>query len=261
MTSQDASVARVDRAIILSAGQGKRLLPLTANRPKCLIDLSGRSLLGWQLDRLEAAGLQEAVVVTGFGAEAVSEEIERLKLRRLKVRTLFNPFYAVSDNIASCWLAREAFDRPVLLLNGDTLFEQEVAERLLSAPPADITVTIDRKTAYDSDDMKVATDGERLTAIGKTITTYDAESIGFLRFSADGARTFVRAVEAAMRTQEGLRRWYLSVIDELARTTGKVHVASIEGLDWGEMDFPHDLEANLAMTQAWLHPVAEAEAV
>jgi NDP-sugar pyrophosphorylase family protein len=66
-----------NRAIILAAGQGKRLLPLTESRPKCLIELSGRSLLAWQLIRLQAAGVEEAVVVTGFRADAVEAEIAR----------------------------------------------------------------------------------------------------------------------------------------------------------------------------------------
>lgn len=253
-----ASPGAAPRAVILAAGQGRRLLPLTETRPKCLVVLSGRSVLEWQLRHLQAAGVHEALVVTGFGAEAVEAELARLDLPGLEVRTLFNPFYAVADNLASCWIARAAFDREVLLLNGDTLFERAIADRLISAPLADIVVTVDRKAAYDADDMKVETDGDRLLAIGKTLTTYDAESIGFLRFSAAGARRFAAAVEAALREPAGLRRWYLSVIDALGRESG-VAVRSIEGLDWAEMDFPHDLDACRALTALWA--VAETERV
>src|SRR6202008_2293806 len=121
-----------------------------------------------------------------------------------------------------------------------------VAERLLAAAPAEITVTIDRKSSYDSDDMKVLTEGRRLRAIGKSIEAYDAESIGFLRFSAEGAQRFAHAMDEAMRRPEGLRRWYLSVIDHLAQTTDAVHVQSIEGLAWGETDFPEDVTQNVA---------------
>ncbi|RAK52795.1 NTP transferase domain-containing protein [Phenylobacterium deserti] len=239
------------RAIILSAGQGKRLSPLTDRRPKCLIDLSGRTLLGWQLQRLHAAGVPEVVVVTGFGANLVEAEIARLALPGMQVRTQYNPFYGLADNLASCWVARHEFEGDVLLLNGDTLFQQGVAERLIAAPDAPITVTIDRKPAYDSDDMKVLTEGSRLKAIGKTIEAYDAESIGFLRFSAEGAQLFSRAVDEAMRRPEGLRRWYLSVIDHIAQTSDSVHVCSIEGLEWGEMDFPEDHAVNTEMTGRW----------
>lgn len=244
-----------NRAIILAAGQGKRLLPLTEDRPKCLIELSGRSLLGWQLLRLQSAGVGEAVIVTGFRADAVEAEVARLGLS-MPVRMVFNPFYTVSDNTASCWIVRSEFDREVLVLNGDTLFGAGVAERLLSAPPAEITVTIDRKAAYDADDMKVLTEQGRLVAIGKTIEAYDAESIGFLRFSPEGAARFVAGVERVLQTPEGLRRWYLSVIDELARAGADVKVCSIEGLEWGEMDFPQDVENLTRLSSGWSVPAA-----
>jgi choline kinase len=132
------------RAIVLSAGQGRRLSPLTDRRPKCLIELSGRTMLCWQLRALERAGVPEAVVVTGFGANLVDAEVARMRLSTLKVRTLFNPFYAQADNLASCWLAKREFDGPQLLLNGDTLYETGVARLLIEAPPAEFTVAIDR---------------------------------------------------------------------------------------------------------------------
>jgi choline kinase len=241
----------LNKAIILSAGQGRRLLPVTESVPKCLVRLAGRSLLEWQLRRLDEIGVAEAVIVVGFAPDAVEAELRRLSFGRLQARTLFNPFYAVADNLASCWVARGEFDRDVLLLNGDTLFERAVAERLVAAPPAPITVTVDRKAAYDDDDMKVATNGDRLSAIGKTIETYDAESIGFLRFSAAGAELFAAAVDDALHRPEGLKRWYLSVIDHLARNGADVRVQSIQGLDWGEMDFPEDIDRNAAMTARW----------
>lgn len=239
------------RAIILAAGQGKRLLPLTESRPKCLVELSGKSLLAWQLTRLQSAGVDEAVVVTGFRADAVEAEVARLGLS-MPIQLRFNPFYTVSDNTASCWIVRDAFQGEVLLLNGDTLFGEGVAERLLEAPAADITVTIDRKDAYDADDMKVLTDGGSLRAIGKTIEAYDAESIGFLRFSPEGAAKFVAGVDHVLQKPEGLRRWYLSVIDELARTGVDVRVCSVEGLEWGEMDFPQDVENLTRLSSGWV---------
>lgn len=240
------------KAIILSAGQGKRLSPLTDTRPKCLVDLSGRSVLEWQIRHLRLAGVTEVVVVTGFAADLVEAELAGLRLPGLTVRTLFNPFYSVSDNLASVWMAREEMRGAFLLLNGDTLFEPRIAERLLSAPPAPITVTIDRKPSYDADDMKVRTEGGALREIGKTITEYDAESIGFLRFEPEGAALFTDIVERALRTPEGLRRWYLSAIDQIAHAHDAVAVRSIEGLQWAEMDFPEDLPRNRQLAEAWV---------
>lgn len=241
------------RAIILSAGQGSRLLPLTEQLPKCLIDLSGRSMLEWQLRALEQVGVAEAVVVTGFHPELVEAEIKRLALSQLRVRTLYNPFYKLADNLASCWMVRAELSGPCMILNGDTLFEPAIARRLLAAPEAPITVTIDRKANYDADDMKVVTEGDHLRAIGKTLGAelVNGESIGFLRFNAEGAAQFVAELERTMRTPEGPGLWYLSAIHRLAHAGADVRVASIEGLQWGELDFPADLVQVRALAATW----------
>lgn len=248
------SVAQIpQKAVILSAGQGSRLLPHTQDLPKCLLDLAGRPMLGWQLQALAAAGIAEAVVVTGFRSDLVDAALPAITPAGVRVRTLFNPFYKVADNLASCWMARRELAGPVLTLNGDTLFGPEIAQRLLAAPPADITVTIDRKASYDEDDMKVIAEDGQLRAIGKKLdrTLVTGESIGFLRYSARGAAAFVAEIERAMRTLEGTGLWYLSAIHRLANGGTDVRVASIEGLDWAELDFPADLERCRAIASAW----------
>src|SRR3546814_18388910 len=85
----------------------------------------------------------------------------------MRVRTVCNPFYNVSDNLATCWLVREELRGGGMILNGDTLIEPEIARRVLAARPAPVEVTLDRKSHYDSDDMKGETAGEQLRAIGK----------------------------------------------------------------------------------------------
>jgi choline kinase len=216
---------------------------MTADLPKCLLELSGKTMLDWQLDGLASAGVKEAVVVTGFRADLVEESIARSARPGMKVRTHFNPFYKVADNLASCWLVRKELAGPCLILNGDTLFEPAIARTLLAASSAPICVTIDRKAHYDDDDMKVVTAGDRLTAIGKKLpaTTVNGESIGFLRFSEQGAATFVAELERTMRTPEGVNLWYLSAIHRLANAGVDVRAVSIEGMQWGELDFPADL--------------------
>lgn len=240
------------KTIILSAGQGRRLLPFTADLPKCLLELSGVSLLEWQLRSLAAAGMDEVVVVTGFQAAKVEATVAGMSVP-LRVRTLHNPFFSVADNLASCWTARHEMTGEFLLLNGDTLIEPAIVDHVLAAPATSpITVTIDRKSAYDPDDMKVSLEGDRLLAIGKTLPLedVDGESIGLLRFSAEGGRMFVDAVEKALKTNAGLKLWYLSAIDQIARERGTVGFRSIEGHEWGELDFPEDLKNTRSMTAA-----------
>jgi choline kinase len=253
------------KAVILSAGQGSRLLPHTEQIPKCLLPLNGRSMLEWQLHALAEAGVPEAVVVTGFRDDLVQREIAGRAPRSMQVRTLFNPFYKLADNLASCWMARAELAGACLILNGDTLFEPEIARRLLAAQEAAITVTIDRKPIYDADDMKVCEQDGRLAAIGKTLPAAEVtgESIGFLRFDGAGAARFVAELERVMRTPEGARLWYLSAIDRLAKAQVDVRVESIEKLQWAELDFAADLARCRAITAAWIaqRPLPDQDAI
>jgi choline kinase len=239
------------KAIILSAGQGSRLGHLVDDRPKCLIDFGGRSLLDRQLDTLEANGVHDAVVVTGFHDELVKEAIER-RSGGPEVRTIYNPFYKVADNTGSLFLVRDELDGECLVWNGDTLVSRELMRRVIANPQPGICVTIDRKEAYDEDDMKVVEDGGRLKAIGKRVPLerVNAESIGLLTFRSGGAERFREAIERAMRTPEGTTIWYLRVINQVAQSAD-VWTFDVEGQEWGEVDFPADVESARALTARW----------
>src|SRR3954447_10905036 len=238
------------KAIILSAGQGSRLGHLVDGRPKCLIDFNGRTLLDRQLDTLEANGVHEAVVVTGFHDELVDEAIAR-RSGGPNVRTVFNPFYKVADNTGSLFMAREELSGDCLVWNGDTLVSKALMARVVGNDQAGICVTIDRKPAYDDDDMKVVEDGGRLKAIGKRIAEgVNAESIGLLAFRSGGPVQFREAIDRAMRTPEGTTIWYLRVIHQIAQSKD-VWTLDIHGQEWGEVDFPEDVEAARALTARW----------
>ncbi len=230
------------KAIILSAGRGSRLLPLTETRPKCLLPIGDTTVLGRQLDTLEAGGVTEAVIVTGFMAALVEEEAAN-RTGPMKVTTSYNPFYQIADNLASCWMVRDHMTSDFLLINGDTLFEQALLNDVLSSPHnLPVQVTIDRKGEYDSDDMKVQLDGISLRAIGKALPLdkTDAESIGMLRFTGEGPGIYRAKLEQMMRTPEGVRNWFLKAIDAIANTTGQVGTFSIEGRRWNEVDTVED---------------------
>lgn len=241
------------KALILSAGQGSRLLPLTADRPKCLLSLSGKSVLEWQIRHLEACGVRDIVVVVGFRADAVEAAIEALGNRPgLKIRTVFNPFYKVAENVASCWMARHELDGDFLLLNGDVVFEPAVARSALEKSVAPVSVTVNHPDEYDADDMKVELHGKRVAAIGKDLPLdrVGAESIGMMVLRNEGPAAFVSELERLMRTPEGLKSWFTQVIHRMS-LRGIVESVSIDGLDWGEIDFPNDLEIVRAMVERW----------
>ena len=232
------------KAIILSAGQARRLLPLTESVPKCLLPIDDeRTILELQLEALAECGLEQVIVMVGFGAEQVEALLATRQPDGLDVQTRYNPFFEASNNLATCWLAGSEMTEDFVLLNGDTLFEAPVLERLLQDASSPVTLAIDRKAAYDDDDMKVSLNGERqLLAVGKTLIPEetDGESIGLMVFRTPGPDAFRTALNRAIRHKAALQRWYLSVIDTMAKS-GLVATSCITGLWWAEVDTLDDL--------------------
>jgi len=245
------------KVVILAAGQGKRLLPLTEDIPKCLLDIGGYRLLERQITAFSAGGASEIVVITGYGAAQVDKVVDQLRatVPGVVLKTTFNPFFGVADNLASCWMARHDMDQDFILVNGDNLFQADMVEQLLKAKDAPITVAIAHKGEYDNDDMKVMVDGERLTEIGKTlpVDTVDAESIGMLLFRGSGPKLYRDGLEDAMLEASGLRQWYLSVINTLAKQVS-VMTQPVDGIEWCEVDFPADLQQARHLVASWKTP-------
>ena len=232
------------KAIILSAGQGRRLLPFTADLPKCLLPVdAGRTVLELQLRALAQCGIDRVTILVGFGTDKVEQFLLTNPVSGIKVQTRYNPFFSTSNNLITCWLASAEMTEDFILLNGDSLFEAEALRRLLASPKAPVTLTINRKLEYDDDDMKVSLNGgRRLKAVGKTLprATVHGESIGLIRFCGEGINTFRATLEEAVRGPEALQRWYLSVLNTMCLSS-IVETVSIEGLWWGEIDTPEDL--------------------
>ncbi|MBI2994358.1 MAG: phosphocholine cytidylyltransferase family protein [Gammaproteobacteria bacterium] len=231
------------RAILLSAGQGRRLLPLTAETPKCLLPVAGKPIIQWQVDALLAAGIGEIAIVTGYRPDKV-EGLIRERYAGQRITPVFNPFFDVSDNLASCWMAREFMSGDFLLMNGDVILNHDVVNRVLSSPRAPIVLTVDYKRSYDDDDMKVQLEDSLVRHVSKKLAPerVDAESIGLLYFRDQGPALFRSAVEHALRHPQGLRQWYLSVVDHLA-SQSLVSACPVDGLRWMELDFPADIAA------------------
>ena len=232
-------------AIILSAGQGKRLLPLTETRPKCMLAVAGKPILEWQVAALLAAGIDRISIITGFNSGLIEEHTnDRFGADLDRINIVFNPFYSVSDNLASCWMARHAMDGDFLLLNGDTLFEPALLDTVLNSPAAPVTLTVDYKDRYDNDDMRVELEDSMVRAVSKTLPDEHtmAESIGLLYFRGTGPALFRDHLDRQMKQGTGLRLWFLSVVDELARQS-LVRACGISGLRWCEIDFKRDLES------------------
>ncbi|WP_342641228.1 phosphocholine cytidylyltransferase family protein [Rhodoligotrophos ferricapiens] len=241
------------KVLILGAGQGSRLLPLTEDIPKALLDIGGKRLIARQIEAFVSCGVREFVVITGYAVakmeQALSEIADSLSV---SIRTVFNPFYSVADNLASCWMARAEMDGEFIQVNGDNVFAADMVERLLAAPPHPVTVAVNYKNSYDADDMKVVLEGERLRDIGKTLPTdkVHAEAIGFYIFRGEGGALYRRVLERAMREPASLKQWFPSAIGTLARQTD-VRTVPVSDVQWCEVDFPADLDQARKLVAGW----------
>jgi choline kinase len=234
-------------AVILSAGQGKRLLPHTRTLPKCLLPVGpgGRTVLDLQIEALVAAGIDGPItVMVGFAADRVHRHVTESLRVDCDVRLVFNPLHRHSDNLVTAWFACQQVAGSFVLLNGDTIFEPAVLHRVLGVRDASVVAAIHRKDAYDSDDMGVWLDEDtRLVGIGKEqrATEPDAEAIGVYTARDRGVEVLRDGFARAVAGPDGMRSWYPPVLETIAREE-PIATADVSGLWWTEIDVYEDLE-------------------
>src|SRR3546814_18311597 len=106
----------ISKASIRSAGQGSRLLPLTADMPKCMIDFNGRTLIEWQIEALKANGIRDIAVVTGFRTAVVDAQLATIGGAAFEV--IFNPIFKGAATLGTGWITRHGLDREAIRREG-----------------------------------------------------------------------------------------------------------------------------------------------
>jgi choline kinase len=121
---------RVTTALLLAAGTGSRLRPLTLDAPKCLTEVGGKPILGRLIDNLRSQGIKRLVVVTGYLDHCVQKYL-RKHAADMTVDYVFNPIYQTTNNIYSLWLARKMLQEPFVLVESDLIFEKSMLKDML----------------------------------------------------------------------------------------------------------------------------------
>jgi choline kinase len=238
------------RAVILAAGEGSRLRPLTDRQPKCLVELCGAPLLDRQVATLGSAGITDVTVVVGYRADAVVAR---------GYRTVLNPDYAATNMVHSLFCARDAFrgDRDLLVAYGDIVYERRVLAALL-ASPAPVAVVSDRgwrrywERRFDdplADAETFRTDSAGwLLELGRRPQRYEdiqGQYVGLFKVRADRVAPLVEAHRAMPRDRRydgrDVRRMYMtSFLQYLIDTGWRVASVPVEH-GWLEVDSRHDL--------------------
>jgi L-glutamine-phosphate cytidylyltransferase len=227
------------RAIIVSAGRGSRLLPLTEFLPKCLVPVGGRAILDHQLAALAEAGIAEAVVVAGYRFDQVQAHLAA-QAPPLAVDLRFNPFWAVSSSIGSVWAARDVLDDGFMLLNGDTTMHGAILQRALAAEVPNVGLVVEPVSAPAIDDMLVALSGSRVLAVSKRLEPAAAthRSLGII-VAAPGSG-YRAALDRVIAADDGINAYHHDVVAQLACAEAVTAIVEESG-GWREIDRPEDI--------------------
>ncbi len=121
---------RVTTALLLAAGIGSRLYPLTQNAPKCLTIVNGMSILERLISSLNQHGFKRLVVITGHLENRIREFLGN-QVGDIAIDYIFSPLYKTTNNIYSLWMAREVINEPFLLLESDLVFDESLLDAML----------------------------------------------------------------------------------------------------------------------------------
>lgn len=228
-------------AVILAAGLGSRMRPLTDQCQKGLLSVGGESIVGRQIRLLKEAGIEEEniCIVTGYKASKYED-----KYRKSDVELVENTEYRETDNLESFLLSKDFCSEgsDLLVLNGDVLFQKELIQKVLSEKGSVYPVD----TRPDSHAIKVEIqEGRVVDILGKDADFYHGCTIGVFKIGAGDCSRIFSAGEEVSSEKKG--KWFESCID--ASLSDLVFRAvDITGLFWDELDTPKEfLRAKIAV--------------
>ena len=121
---------RITTALLLAAGTGSRLLPLTQKSPKCLTLVNETSILERLIKSLNQHGFKRLVVVTGHLEECIRNFL-KTRAGNIKIEYVFSPLYKTTNNIYSLWMARKIINEPFMLIESDLVFDPSLLTEML----------------------------------------------------------------------------------------------------------------------------------
>lgn len=225
------------KAVILAAGLGSRLRPITDKVPKCMVPVNGIRIVDKQIDNLVRNGVKDIYVVSGYKADVLDGH---LKSRYPFVTVISNERYAETNNMYSLYLSgSHVRGEEFLLMNADVYFDADIISGLLEG--ADCSKIACDRSQYLEESMKIALKGEKIAHISKKISEADhyAVSIDVYRISEADCRTLFAEVEDAILNRKDENSWTEVALDKIfEKANFQPYV--IDGR-WFEIDNHEDL--------------------
>lgn len=230
-------------AIILAAGLGSRLRPLTDTTPKCLLDVGGQTILARQLERIAAAGIRRAVVVTGYRAEDVATHLSANR-PPIEVALAPNPDYATTGNCMSVLAARaEVRGNGIVICDGDVVLTGDALARLV-AEAGHSALLLDTETVLAEEEMKALLDAQgSVRRLSKQLAPSECagESIGIQKVSGLALPIFWATLES-MREAGDTQGYYEDAFQRMIHAGVSFRTVPIGHHEWTEIDDLADLE-------------------
>ena len=235
------------KAIILAAGMGTRLQPLTYSTPKCLVKVNGKPILENALEHLNGNGIKTAILVTGHLGDKVREYLGT-RFKDTKLIYVENQIYDKTNNIYSLWLAKEYLIDDLLLLEDDIFFETEVIDRVCKHNYPNIMVVDDYQN-FMNGTVVMADRGIVTEMILKKDQHPDKnyyhglKTVNIYRFAKEFMDTyFIPGLESYIDA-DNLNEYYELAISNIVKSAAvPLGALSIAGLKWFEIDTLEDLK-------------------
>lgn len=227
------------RALILAAGLGTRLAPITNDRPKSLVPVNGTPILLKQIENLYKNGVYNITIISGYKADILEKAVHE---KYPEIQIIESVDYTSTNNMYSAYLGQAVVgEHEFLMMNADVFFDASVISALLKCEAPNAIVTdIGR---YIDESMKVVERGERLVEISKTITPEAAlgTSIDVYKFSAEGGKAFFKKCAEYIEEQKELKKWSEVALNDIL---GEIEFKAcpLDGR-WVEIDNLDDLAA------------------
>ena len=228
------------KAIILAAGVGKRLSAVAKGRPKCLIEIGGRTLLSRHVENLATIGVQHIVLVVGYQQNLIREAMQ-LESFPGTIEFVVNERFE-RGSITSLWEARDEFNDDVVIMDADVLYHPMILRRLVESSSGN-ALLMDETIRQQTEECMVAARGKRVIALSKTLPVdYDCagEGVGFLKVRREDLPCLAQSVQTSIdngRLDQEYEDAMKSFFDETY-----VGYERIGGLPWIEIDFPEDVQ-------------------
>ena len=228
------------KVFILAAGRGTRISRFLSGKPKCTVDIGGIPLIRYTVELLQSRGITDIAISLGYRADVIKEV-----LKGCGVTYYINPFYDVTNSIASAWFAKDFLTGDdILIMNGDVYLEAALLDRILEEQGSPVMYADEsrRETA----DYKFFYEDGILRKYGKELEGDDitGEYIGIGRFSKDFMPDFLRRMEEMIGRQEH-QVWWENVIYSMC-SERPVYVKDVGGMFWAEVDYIEDYDRILA---------------